>query len=216
MGEPDGKEDPPSYYENDSVWFKPDFNSHWYRGLVEDVGRWFLWVRKLGETHLYKVPRVYHRVHHIESGSADEMRHAIARIEGARTVLRGCDPVAPGTPCRVVRVLATRVGVPLWKPRKPYRSERYLNHVRSHRCLNHEVCGHQGRSEAHHTGEQGVGQTADDYTAVNACHPCHVHATAHYCYPGRTVDETREMDREAVQRLLVEYAAIKDGVRRAA
>src|SRR5687767_2546833 len=53
VGKPDGKEDPPAYYENDSVWFKPEFNSHWYRGLVEDVGRWFLWVRKLGETHLY-------------------------------------------------------------------------------------------------------------------------------------------------------------------
>lgn len=62
---------------------------------------------------------------------------------------------------------------PVPKPRGPYRSERYLAHVRQHPCSH---CRRAAPSEAHHWHpRRGAGQKVSDLRTVPLCRRCHQH-----------------------------------------
>ena len=60
---------------------------------------------------------------------------------------------------------------------KPTRDRAYLTFVRAHTCC---ACSSWRGVEAAHTGSRGLGQKADDSSAIPLCQKCHRTATASY------------------------------------
>ena len=90
------------------------------------------------------------------------------------------------------------------RPRARFRCPVYLAYVRARPCC---ACGLPGPSDPHHAGPRGVGQTADDCTAVPLCRPCHRHVTDTNALPGLTLEYSRVRLLEAQVQLLSEWVA---------
>jgi hypothetical protein len=88
---------------------------------------------------------------------------------------------------------------------KPPRSPRYLEFVRSYRCVV-PYCG-AWPSEAHHYGPRGLSQTASDYHAIPLCADHHTQApdSIHQLGP-RKFQAHHQIDIAAVIRKLHEEA----------
>lgn len=88
---------------------------------------------------------------------------------------------------------------------KPIRDRKYLAFVRSHSCC---ACSSWRQVEAAHTGMRGLGQKADDSTAIPLCLRCHRTATVSYHALGRIrFAERFQLDIPAIIReLTLEWA----------
>lgn len=68
----------------------------------------------------------------------------------------------------------TRINPKRAKPRRgPQRHPGYLQWVRTLPCLAKPAGGCHGRVQAHHAGERGLGQRADDLTCIPLCSQHH-------------------------------------------
>jgi hypothetical protein len=75
---------------------------------------------------------------------------------------------------------------PQREKRGPERDVAYLAWIRTKPC---EVCKCEGRSEAAHTGDHGLGQKAPDLNAIPLCATCHRIGSQSYHRLGRRAFE---------------------------
>ena len=107
-------------------------------------------------------------------GAGQAQRHSLAPVATGGLRCEG----ATGDAGAQVRAQDLRA---VTKPEPPGRDKDYRRFVRGLPCCS---CRRQGRMvQAHHFGERGVGQTADDYDATPCCAVCHLvwwHGKGHF------------------------------------
>ena len=141
----------------DLVEYREGFRAPcWRRGYVREIAR-----------HIYKIEALSSgRVVTIKvggkgrKGTVRELtgRDLVEAVEATRLL-----PALPSAVGVTLRVLQGGASVAVPRPRSRFRSPAYLAEVRARPCCN---CGAAGPSDPHHAGQHGVGQKADDYTAI--------------------------------------------------
>lgn len=173
------------------VEFRTGFGKPLQRGRIADVG-----------PHHYKIRTLAGGTCTIPLGGKGR-KGTVQAIEEVVVLLPPITPVLRTAEMRVVRIdRAGLVAQP--RPRARYRCPVYLAHVRARPCCS---CGAPGPSDPHHAGPRGVGQTADDCSAVPLCRPCHRAVTDTNALPGLTREYSKTRLLEAQVQLLSEWVA---------
>lgn len=173
------------------VEFRTGFGKPLQRGRIADVG-----------PHHYKIHTLAGGTCTIQLGGKGR-KGTVQAIEEVVVPLPPITPVLRTAELRVVRIDRSGL-VAQPRPRARFRCPVYLAYVRARPCC---ACGLPGPSDPHHAGPRGVGQTADDCTAVPLCRPCHRHVTDTNALPGLTLEYSRVRLLEAQVQLLSEWVA---------
>lgn len=182
----------------DLVEFREGFDAPcWRRGYVRELARHIYKIEVLGSRRVVSI-KVGGKG---RKGTVRELTGAglVEAVEAARLL-----PPLPSAVGVTLRVLQGSASVAVPRPRSRYRSPAYLAEVRARPCCN---CGAAAPSDPHHAGQRGVGQKADDYTAVPLCRRCHAAVTDTYAVPGRTREETELLFLRTQVALVSEWAA---------
>ena len=182
-----------SFTVGQMVKFRTGFGKPAQTGRIEEIGH-----------HVYKI-RSAGRLVTIKLGGEGRKGTVQALEETAVRAAATLPPITPVLPggLRVVRIdRSGAVAQP--RPRARFRCPVYLAYVRARPCCS---CGLPGPSDPHHAGPRGVGQTADDCTAVPLCRPCHRHVTDKNALPGLTREYSELRLLQAQVQLLSEWVA---------
>ena len=174
------------------VEFRTGLRSRWAAGRIVEIGH-----------HLYKIrAALTSKLVTIKLGG--EGRSGKVRPLTEETAQPSTAALPPITPAlRVVRIDRSGL-VAQPRPRARFRCPIYLAYVRARPCCS---CGAPGPSDPHHAGPRGVGQTADDCSAVPLCRPCHRAVTDTNALPGLTREYSKLRLLEAQVQLLSEWVA---------